>query len=338
MDHCLVVQPIHEIGLRKLEEFGIEPRMASAPDMDTVAREIGGAIACISREAGLSRKAMEAAENLLVFGNHGIGVDPVDVEYANEVGLPIVFTPHTNVQAVAEHAIALMLAVYRQVPAFDAAVRKSNFKLRFDLPQHELWKKTLGIIGFGRIGRRTAAMCQAAFGMQVIAYSRSAKEEELARMGVGKAATLRQVMSEADVVSLHTALRPESRHLIGAKELAAMKTDAILINTSRGACVDEEALIEVLRERRILGAGLDVFENEPMAANHPLLRLDNVVLAPHAGGSTMESLARTALQLVDMITDVVEGRRPEFLVNPHVWERRRLPDATKPARREHAGS
>ncbi len=88
MDHCLVVQPIHEIGLRKLEEFGIEPRMASAPDMDTVAREIGGAIACISRDAGLNRKAMEAAENLLVFGNHGIGVDPVDVEYANEVGMP----------------------------------------------------------------------------------------------------------------------------------------------------------------------------------------------------------------------------------------------------------
>ena len=332
MVHCLVVQPIHEIGIRKLQEFGVEVRMASAPNMDTVAREIGGAIACISRDAGLNRKAMEAAKNLLVFGNHGTGVDPVDVDYANKVGLPIVFTPNTNVQPVAEHAIALMLAVYRQVPACDLAVRASNFKLRFNLPQHELWKKTLGVVGFGRIGRRTAAMCQAAFEMEVIAYSRSAKEEELAKMGVRKAATLRKLMSEADVVSLHTALRPETRHLVSAEELAVMKSNAILINTSRGACVDEGALVEVLKERRILGAGLDVFEKEPMAANHPMLRLDNVVLAPHVGGSTIESLERTALQLVEMITDVLDGRRPEFLVNPQVWQFRRLPNMAKPLR------
>jgi D-3-phosphoglycerate dehydrogenase len=334
MSYCLVVQPIHEIGLGKLEEYGIEPRMASAPDMDTVAKEIGGAIACISRNAGLSRRAMEAAPNLLVLGNHGIGVDPVDVEYANKIGLPIVFTPYTNLQSVAEHAMALMLAVYRQVPAFDAAVRESNLKARFDLPQHELWRKTLGIVGFGRIGRRTAEMCQAAFEMNVITYSRSAREKELTKLGARNCATLEELIREADVVSLHTTLKPETRGMIGARELAAMKPDAILVNTSRGACVDEKALIQVLKDKRIRGAGLDVFETEPMAPDYPLLQLENVVLTPHAAGSTVECLARTAEQLVEMIKDVVEGRQPEFLVNPHVWERRRRP---RPADSEFPG-
>ncbi|MBI4182419.1 MAG: hydroxyacid dehydrogenase [Proteobacteria bacterium] len=325
MSYCLIVQPIHEIGFKMLKEYGIEPRMASAPDMDTVAREIGGAVACISRNAGLNRKAMQAAKKMLVFGNHGIGVDPVDVAYANEIGLPIVFTPYTNIQSVAEQAIGLMFAVHRQLARFDREVKGGNFKSRFQLTQHELWKKTLGIIGFGRIGRRTAQMCQAAFEMTVIAYSPPEDEAELAGLGVRKCATLAELMREADVIALHTQLTPETRGLVSRDMIALMKPDAILVNNARGPCVDEAALIEALKEKRIAGAGLDVYVSESMPPDHPLLHLDNVVLAPHAAGSTVECLERTAAQLADQIKDVVEGRRPPHLINPQVWERRRIP-------------
>ncbi len=325
MSYCLIVQPIHEIGLEKLEAYGIEPRMASAPDMDTVAKEIGGAIACISRNAGFNRKAIEAAEKLLVFGNHGIGVDPVDVNYANEIALPIVFTPYSNLQSVAELAIGLMLAVGRHVPKFNTAVRTDNFMTRFEYAQHELWKKTLGIVGFGRIGRRTAEMCKAAFDMDVISYSLPIDELAMAEMGVRKCETLEELMSEADVVSLHLVLTPETRGMIDERALGAMKPDAIIVNTGRGACVDEKALIKALEERRILGAGLDVYESEAMDSGYALLQLDNVVLTPHAAGATVECLVRTAELLADQIKDVVDGKCPEFLINPQVWERRRIP-------------
>jgi D-3-phosphoglycerate dehydrogenase len=325
MSYCLITQPIHPIGHEKLKEYGIEPRMASAPDMDTVAAEIGGAVACISRNAGLNRKAMEAAGKLLVHGNHGIGVDPVDVDYANEIGLPIVFTPYGNVQSVAEHTIALMFAVYRQCASLDAATRAGNWNARLSTEQHEVFGKTLGIVGFGRIGRLAAAMCQKGFGMDVLVYSRSGDKAEIEAQGMTKVDSLEELMARADIVSLHTVLTPETRGLINAAAISAMKPDAIIVNTGRGATIDQPALVDALAQGRIFGAGLDVFDNEPLSGDDPLCKLENVVLTPHAAGSTVECLARTATQLADMIRDVMDGKRPEHMVNPDVWDRRRIP-------------
>ncbi|MEX2642789.1 MAG: hydroxyacid dehydrogenase [Acetobacterales bacterium] len=325
MSYCLILQPIHPVGFEKLKEYGIEPRMASAPDMDTVAKEIGGAIACISRNAGLNRKAMEAAGKLLVHGNHGIGVDPVDVDYANEIGLPIIYTPYSNIQSVAEHTIALMFAVYRQCVNLDKAIRGGDWNARLTTLQHELFGKTLGIIGFGRIGRLTAEMCMKGFDMKVLVYSRSHGAEEIAKAGMTRADSLSELMSQSDIVSLHTVLTPQTRGLIDREAIEAMKEEAILVNTGRGATVDQKALGEALAEKRIFGAGLDVFDNEPVKADDPLCQLDNVVLTPHAAGSTRECLARTATELADMIRDVRDGKRPQHMINPDVWDRRRIP-------------
>jgi D-3-phosphoglycerate dehydrogenase len=291
--------------------------------MATVTAEISGAEAAITRNAGLDKAAMAAAPALRVLGNHGIGVDPVDVAYASEIGLPIVFTPYANVQSVAEHAVSLMLAVAKDIVRNDRAVRGGDIAYRYRGHFGELSGKTLGIVGFGRIGRRTAAIARAAFDMPVLVYSPSADPGMLADLGMQKAASLEALFASADVISLHVPLRAETRGLIGAEILHHARKGAILINTARGGLIDEPALIDALLAGRLAGAGLDVFASDAMAPDHPLLKCDNVILTPHTAGSTEECLKRTALQVVEQVLDVLEGRRPAHLVNPDIWARRR---------------
>jgi D-3-phosphoglycerate dehydrogenase len=318
---CLIVQPIHAAGLQVLREAGITPRLASAFDMPTVAAEVGDAVAAITRNAGFNRAALEAAPKLRVIGNHGIGTDPVDVAYATEIGVPVVNNPTANVISVAEHAIGLMLAVARRMFSADQATRARDFRWKFSNPQIELTGKTLGIIGHGMIGRETARMAASAFGMRVLVYSPNAPDSALG--SATRATTLEELLRVADVVSLHVKLSPETRNLLSAERLALLKPSAILINTARGAAVDEGALAEILRAGKIFGAGIDVFSTEPPPEGHPLLGAPNCVLAPHVGGSTEEALVRTATECAQQVVDVLDGRRPPNIVNPASWTHRR---------------
>jgi D-3-phosphoglycerate dehydrogenase / 2-oxoglutarate reductase len=318
---CLIVQPIHEAGLQVLREAGITPRLASAFDMPTVAAEVGDAVAAITRNAGFNRAALEAAPHLRVIGNHGIGTDPVDVAYATELGVPVVNNPTANVISVAEHAIGLMLAVARRMFSADQATRARDFRWKFSNPQIELTGKTLGIIGYGTIGRETARMAASAFGMRVLVYSPNAPDSALG--SATRATTVEELLRASDVVSLHVKLSPETRNLLSAERLALLKPSAILINTARGAAVDEGALAEILRAGKIFGAGIDVFSTEPPPEGHPLLSAPNCVLAPHVGGSTEEALVRTATECAQQVVDVLAGRRPPNIVNPASWTHRR---------------
>ncbi|MCC7425925.1 MAG: hydroxyacid dehydrogenase [Alphaproteobacteria bacterium] len=319
---CLIIQPIHSIGYEVLKAAGITPRLASKPDMDTVAAEVGDAVAAITRNAGFSRKALEAAARLRVIGNHGIGTDPVAVDYATEIGVPVVNNPTANIQGVAEHVIALMLAVARRMPLADQAVRAGDWQFKFKHKQIELAGKTLGIVGFGAIGRLTAATARAAFGMRIITYSPHAPEAEIVAAGATRV-DLPTLMRESDVVSLHVKLTDATRNMINREMIALMKPTAILVNSARGAAVDEAALAEALHQGRIFGAGIDVFGKEPAPLDHPLIGAPNAVLAAHIGGSTEESLWRTAEECARQVVDVLEGRRPKNIVNPAAWDRRR---------------
>jgi D-3-phosphoglycerate dehydrogenase len=275
----------------------------------------------ITRNAGFNRAALDAAPKLRVIGNHGIGTDPVDVAHATALGIPVVNNPTANVISVAEHAIGLMLAVARRMFSADQAARARDFRWKFANPQVELFGKTLGIVGFGEIGRQTATRAVAGFGMIPLVFSPNAPDAALA--GFRRAASIEQLLAESDVVSLHVKLTPATRNLLSAERLALMKPSAILINTARGAAVDEAALAAALRAGRIFGAGIDVFAAEPPPEGHPLLDAPNCVLAPHVGGSTEEALIRTAEECAQQVVDVLEGRRPPHLVNPDSWERRR---------------
>jgi D-3-phosphoglycerate dehydrogenase len=303
-----LVQPIHAVGVERLRQAGLTVRLASVPDMVTVAREVGQAEAVVTRNAGLSAAAMDAAPRLRLVVVHGIGHDPVDLARAAAKGLVVCNTPVANAGSVAEQAVMLLLAAARQATAADRAVREGAFDRRYTLRLTELRGKTLGIVGCGRIGLATARIARAGLGMRVIGYSPSADPARLRRLRVEPAPDLPSLLARADAVSLHVPLRPDTRGLLGRPELALMKPGALLVNTARGAVVDQAALVEALATGRLAAAGLDVFAPEPPPAGDPLLALPNVVLSPHVAGVTEEAMARTAEAVAGAILRVAAGR------------------------------
>lgn len=323
MPVCLIVQPIHPSGIAMLEAAGIQTRKASSADMKVVAREIADCDAVITRNAGLDTAAIDAAVQLKVIANHGVGTNKIDVAHANDLAIPIVFTPTANARSVAEHAVMMMLAVGKRLLASDRAVRGDNWDYRYQPGLQELHGKTLGVVGFGTIGRLTAEIAAKGFGMKVVVHSPSADEQALAAYGASRCTSLEALLEQADVVSLHQPSRPDTRHMINAARLALMKPTAILVNTARADLIDTDALITALQSGRIAGAGLDVFDQEPVPNDAALLAMDNVVMTPHTAGSTDEALKATADQCAEQIIAVLAGQRPAHLVKPAVWERRR---------------
>jgi D-3-phosphoglycerate dehydrogenase len=318
---CLIIQPIHTVADGLLRAAGFTPRLASKSDMATVASEIGNAAAVITRSAGLNREAMDAAPNLRAIGSHGVGVNAIDLAHATKLGIPVFNTPEANRTSVAEHTIALMLTVAKHVTRGDEATRRTDFDFKYRASLLDLSGKVLGIVGFGGIGRRVAAMAKTAFGMEVLVASRSAGSDELSRFGYCSA-SLDELLARSDVVSLHLPLMAQSKHLIGSRELRLMKPTTILVNTARGSLIDEAALVEALKNGAIAGAGLDVFESEQMPHTHPLLSAPNTVLTPHIAGSTEGALRRTAEQLVERLFAIFHGSSID-VVNGQVWDSRR---------------
>jgi D-3-phosphoglycerate dehydrogenase len=310
-----LVQPIHAAGVDRLRAAGLAVRRASTADMATVAAEIGTAQVAVTRNAGLSAAAIDAAPALRLIVVHGVGHDRVDLARAAARGIAACNTPADNARSVAEHALALMLALARQLRGADSLVRAGRFEAKYGLRVEDLRGKTLGIVGCGRVGLATAALARAAFRMRVLGYSPSADPAALARRRIEPCPDLGRLLEEADVVSLHGRLRPETRGLIGRAELARMRPGAWLVNTARGALVDEAALLDALASRRIAGAALDVFATEPLPAGHPLLALDNVVLTPHIAGSSEQALAATAGQVARVILGFLRGRTPPHLID-----------------------
>jgi D-3-phosphoglycerate dehydrogenase len=324
MPECLIVQPIHEAGIEALEAAGISARRASSQDMETVAREIGAADAVITRDAGLNAAAIDAAPALKLISNHGIGTNKIDVAHATALNIPISFTPSANATSVAEHALMLMLVCAKRGIEADAAARRGDFRFKFSGGMIELSGKVLGIAGLGTIGRRLALMAKAAFGMRVVVWSPSADPAAIAEVGE-KADTLADLLAVADVLSLHRPSRPDTRHMINADTLAAMKPGAIIVNTARGSLIDEAALAAALKSGHIRAAGLDVFDPEPLdPSSSPLVGLPNIVLAPHVAGSTEDALRATALACAEHVIAALAGERPGDLVDPAVWDRRRI--------------
>jgi D-3-phosphoglycerate dehydrogenase / 2-oxoglutarate reductase len=320
MLECLIVQPIHQIGLDLLREAGIVPRMARSADMRDISAEIEKATAVATRNAGLSTAAIAAARNLKVIAVQGIGVDPVDVTTATQRGIPVINTPFANVQSVAEHAIALLMALTKAIPAADRAVRQHDETFRYRASFVELEGKVFGVIGFGRTGQATARLARQ-LGMNVIAFSPNRPEDAFAKVGAARV-TLEELLTRSDFVSLHLPATPATERLIGKKQIGRMKPGAYLINTGRAATIDEAALIEGLSSGRIAGAGLDVYSEASGRESHPLTTLENVVLTPHIAGSTAEAMERAARTLVAGIIAVVHERKPDHLVNPQAWEDR----------------
>jgi D-3-phosphoglycerate dehydrogenase len=261
----------------------------------------------------------QAGETLKVIARYGIGVDNVDLAAATQRGILVVNTPDAPTESTAEHAVALLLALAKQVAAGDRNLRGTANTPRSRLQGTEVRGRTLGVVGFGRIGRRVAEICKQGLQMRVIAFSPRINQNQAATMGIEAVDSLETLLDQADFVSLHPALTPETTHLIGKAELRRMKSTAFLINVSRGPVVDEVALIEALKIGQIAGAAMDVFDPEPPSSDSPLFKMPNVVATPHV--SSFTDLGREAMSqgAVEQTLQVLRGERPPFLVNPEAW-------------------
>ncbi len=259
-----------------------------------------------------------AGETLQVIARHGVGVDNVDIPAATARGILVTNTPDAPTESTAEHAVALLLAIAKRVVKGDMSLRGAHIP-HARLQGTEVRGRVLGVVGLGRIGRRVAEICGHGLQMRVIAYDPYVDPAQATILGVELVASLEALLAQADFVTLHPALTPETRHLIGQPELERMKPGAYLINVSRGPVVDELALTRALETGHLAGAALDVFDPEPPSPENPLFHMTNVVATPHIASFTDLGVQAMSMGAVEQVLQVLRGERPTFLVNPEVW-------------------
>lgn len=309
---------------KKLSDFTSIERLEFPRDIppEDLARRLQGYQFVVASVTPLyDRKFFELNEDVVMICRHGIGVDNVDVEAATENGVLVTRVPgYKEREAVAEHAVALMLAVVRHLCQASGAVRKGRWGDRGKFVGFELRGRSVGIVGLGNIGSRVAEILSRGFGANVLAYDPYVDGETAGRFGA-KLVSLDELLSSSDIISLHVPLTKETRHMLDKDALSKVKEGIIIINTARGELVDTDALIEAIRAGRIGGVGLDVVEGEPIGADHPLLKFDNVLVVPHIGSNTVEGIRGMDESCVAAILDVIRRKAPEGLVNPEVLER-----------------
>lgn len=318
MSRIIVTNGVPDRELSMLEGHEVcYPGLGKAYTREDMLRLLPGADAVLAC-SGIDRGMFEAGRGLKLVVCYGAGYDYIDMRAATELGVPVANMPETVTEATAELAISLILACTRRVAELDALMRTNRPQDAFGLGKRmgvSLRGLRLGIVGIGRIGARVADFGRF-MGMEVVYAARSPKPEQDAKGA--RRLPLDELMHTADVVSLHCPLTPETRGLISRDMLMLMKRTAFLINTSRGAVVDENALIEALRGQRIAGAGLDVYMNEPNITM-AFRALSNVVTTPHAGSNTVQTRDLMMRGACERILDALAGRRPEGLLNPEVW-------------------
>lgn len=308
MPHVVLTERIHADAVERLRaEPGFEITEANGVEGAALARLLQDADAVGVRIRRLDAGLLSAARRLVLIAKHGVGTDNIDLDLCRSAGIAVLNTPDANKIAVAEHAMMLILALAKRLHAYEAAVRSADWGFRDRLSAREVSGMTLAIVGFGRSGQELAARAKA-FGMDVIAYSRSLDAETAARFGVGHAATLDDALIVADVLSLHVPGGGQGGAMIGARELALLRPGAFLVNCARGGVVDEAALAAALTSGHLAGAGIDVFAAEPPGSDDPLMSCRNVILTPHSAGNTLEASRRMGLEMADNIIDFFIGR------------------------------
>lgn len=282
-------------------------------------RDCEGVLTLLSDK--MDAEVMDNAPKLRVISNYAVGYDNIDVPEATKRGIMVTNTPGVLTETTADLAFALILATARRIVEADKYTRMGIWKTwgPMLLLGRDVYGATLGIIGFGRIGQAVARRAKG-FNMRILYYDIKRNEEAERELGA-EYRDLPSLLREADIVTIHTPLTKETYHMIGEKELSLMKPTAILVNTARGAVVDQKALYKVLKEKRIFGAGLDVYEKEPIDKDDPLIELDNVVLLPHIGSASVETREKMAIMAAENLLAGLRGERPKHLVNPEVLER-----------------
>ncbi len=273
---------------------------------------VGQFDAFICGDDAITRAVLEKARpRLKVISKYGIGLDKIDVKSCTEFKIPVLFTPGVNHTTVAEHTFLLLLALEKNLLFHTDSTRSGGWKRKTG---HELLAKTIGIVGVGRIGKEVAIRARA-FGMQPIGYDLYWDDKFASQYNVQRATTLDEIFAKSDYISLHTNLTPETRDMINAKSIAKMKKGVLILNCARGEIVHTADMVAALQSGQVGGYGTDVLDEEPPKADHPLLKLPNVVVTPHVGSRTYESVVRQASCAVENLTLFLEGKKPHAQAN-----------------------
>jgi D-3-phosphoglycerate dehydrogenase len=306
-----------DVRLDRLENES--PDAVSAPILSAAhAYQIGAARDELAPHFHAHADLLKRAPNLLIVSSNGAGFDPVDVDACTAAGVLVVNQSGGNANSVAEHALGMLLTLSKRILEADRALRRDANVNRNALMGNEARGKTIGIVGIGNVGRRIAELCKGLLHMKVIAYDPFLSAEEIAARGAEKV-ELDELMRRSDFVSISCPLNKDNRGMIGARQFALMQPHAFFITTARGFIHDEKALYDALRDKRIAGAGLDVWDKEPPPPEHPLLQFDNVLASPHTAGVTHEARQNMGRIAAEQILDALDGKRPPRLINPEVW-------------------
>ncbi|HWV24106.1 MAG TPA: D-glycerate dehydrogenase [Thermomicrobiales bacterium] len=319
-----VTRPIPEAGIDLLrghcEIRQWEDELPPSPEeLDSLLNGVDGALTLLTDR--IDGPLLDRHPTLRVVSNFAVGYDNVDVDAATKHGVAVCNTPGVLTETTAEMSFALLMATARRIPEGVDYVRDGKWKTwgPLLLLGQDVYGATLGIVGFGRIGREVARMATG-FSMKILAWDRSPETKDTEGLDV-QFVELDDLLKEADFVSLHVALAPETHHLIDARELGLMKKTAILINAARGPVVDTDALVQSLREGDIFAAGLDVTDPEPLPADHPLVSMPNCTVVPHIASATVSSRDNMATLAARNLFAVLKGERPEYIINPDVLKK-----------------
>lgn len=296
-------------------EVYIEPTHTTILDEGTLIRELSGCRAFIGSVCPFTPRVMDACPELKIISRTGVGYETIDIPAATERGIAVCITPGTGAESVSEYALALMLAVSRNVALQDRLVRAGKWERSIG---PVLWHKTLGVIGTGYIGKKLIQL-STGFGMKVLAYDLRRDEAFARQYNVTYCDSLDELLTQSDYVSVHVNLTERTRNLIGLEEMKKMKPSSIIINVARGGIINEDGLHRALSSGIIAGAGLDVFAAEPVNKDNPLLRLDNVVCSAHNAGSSNEGKNYTMEAAVQNVLDVDAGKTPDGMLNKEIF-------------------
>jgi D-3-phosphoglycerate dehydrogenase len=309
----LIPQDVSETGKAYLRDKGYEIKMGSGISFETLKNEVRDCHGILARTARYPAEVLRAGTHLKVIGRHGVGVDNIDIAAATELGIYVTNAPESNAGSVAEHTIGLIIAAARHLVQCDAALRSGNFEIRNQMIGNDIEGKVLGLIGVGRIGRLVARKAGIGLSMKVIGFDPFVDPALVPEVEFTD--SMEGVLKNADFVSLHLPVNEKTMGLIDKARMLMMKPSAYLLNVARGGIVHENDLVEILTEKRIAGAALDVFAEEPPSPSNPLFKLENVTVTPHNAALTRECMDRMAVHAAQGIDEVLSGRTPTWPVN-----------------------
>ncbi|NQW08378.1 MAG: hydroxyacid dehydrogenase [Alphaproteobacteria bacterium] len=314
----LILGPVHADGMALFDgRDDVEVEVLHDISPENVIRHIPGVHGVGVRVAKIDKAVIDAADSLKIVSRHGVGYDAVDVAALNARNIPLAIAPRANAPSVAEQAMMYLLALAKQLPAYDKLVRAGDWNQRSTIQGVDLDGRTLLVIGLGRIGSRVVKRARA-FDMRVLGYDPYLEPSAIAALGAEPVADFRAVLGEVDAVTVHCPRNEETIGLLGAAELAALRPGALVVNCARGGLIDEAALLDAVRSGQVSGAGMDVFDEEP-ALDHPFFAEPRILMTPHSAGISLEASKRSAYQTIENILAALDGTLdPAVVVNKEV--------------------